>query len=115
MLFIYGDKTNSLSCLELFGGAAFVGFLFGWAVVQIKLFWIQRFIVNGSRVHLKYFIKAENKSFPRSAVRLKEQEGSWWKRRGINVYVNGHEVATIDSRFDIDAIMAHPEIDVERA
>lgn len=60
-------------------------------------------------------MKGSAKSFPRSAVRLKEQEGSWWQRRGINVYVNGNEVEMIDSRFDIDAIIAHPEIDVERA
>ena len=115
LLIIYFNKKISFTYLSILFTNFFIAFLFGWYVIQIKIFWVQELIVDRNYIHLKYFMGGSTKTFPRSAVCLKEQEGSWWQRRGINVYVNGHEVETIDYRFDIDEIIAHSELEVERS
>ena len=79
-----------------------------------RVLFIRELAIDKDSVHLRYPIKSQNKSFSRSDVRLKERAG-WLQNRGIKVHVNGNGVETIDSRFDIDAIIAHPEVDVERA
>lgn len=114
LLIIYFNKKISFIYLNILLTNFFVAFMFGWYVIQIKIFWVQELIVDRSYIHLKYFMGGSTKTFPRSAVCLKEQEGSWWQRRGISVCVNGHEVETIDYRFDIDEIIAHSELEVER-
>jgi len=116
LLILYILITNySFSYVNIFYTFLFTFLCWGYYIAQIKVFEIQELVVDADSVYLRYFIGSRDKSFPRPAVCFKERESSWMYGRGINVYVNGHEVATIDSRFNIDAIIAHPEIDVERA
>lgn len=93
---------------------AVTGFVYLSHLIKLRVLFLRELAVDIDSVHLRYPLRSQNKSFSRFDVRLKERRAGWLQQRGIKVYVNGNEVETIDPRFDIDAIMAHPELDVER-
>ena len=85
-------------------------------VLQRKVDYISKICIKENYVTIHYYWGKESKSFLRSHVRFREREASWLGlKKRIDIYVNDFQHDTIDPRFDIDAIIAHPDLKVERA